>query len=68
MMGIQPMEIRPPCAKKEQGQVREHCNEASTATYDVVVLAADRSSRATTLSKTDDGNGRAIETDERVQG
>lgn len=35
-------------------------------TYDVVVLAADRSSTAATAANTNDGDGRAVEANESI--
>ena len=46
--------------------VRHSCHYVLGVTYDVVVLAADRGSRALALSDTNNVDGRAIEADEGV--
>ena len=64
-MGTQPMEIKPPCSRDQLK--RQACSQCGMQTYDVVVLAADGISGAAVAgTHTDDGDGRAGETDDSV--
>ena len=68
MMGMQPMEMRPPCSISHRGeqQLKAACEEKDT--HDVVVLAADGGGRAfVTGSNPDDVERRAAETEEEVE-
>ena len=68
MIGMQPIEIKPPCEAKRKerfAQIKFSVQRGNATTYDRIVLAADRGGRASIASANpDDADGGAPEADE----
>ena len=67
-MGTQPMEIRPPCVPPRVSSASARLETASS-THSVAVVAADgRGGALVAGADADDGDRRAVEADQRVDG
>ena len=68
MIGMQPIEIKPPCEAKRNerfAQIVFSVQRGNATTYDRIVLTADRGSRASIArANPDDADGGASEADE----
>ena len=70
MIGMQPIEIKPPCEAKRKerfAQIVFSVQRGKATTYDRIVLAADSGSRASIArANPDDADGGAPEADESL--